>query len=49
MRYLLLCLTFILTASIPAAAAHGEGGVDVKEIVLGHMEGDCARTYGRCL
>ena len=37
MRYLLLCLTFILTASIPAAAAHGEGGVDVKEIVLGHM------------
>lgn len=36
MRYLLLCLTFLLTAVAPVSASESEG-VDVKEIVLGHM------------
>ena len=34
--YLLLCLTFLAGTSTQARAAEGEG-VDVKEIVLGHM------------
>lgn len=34
--YLLLCLAFLAGTSIQARAAEGEG-VDVKEIVLGHM------------
>lgn len=36
MKYLLLCLTFLLTVTTPVSASSGEG-VDVKEIVLGHM------------
>ena len=36
MRYLLLCLTFLLAASAPVAASESEG-IDVKEIVLGHL------------
>lgn len=36
MRYLLLCLAFLLTVATPVAASDGEG-IDVKEIVLGHM------------
>lgn len=37
MRYLLLCLTFLLAAGTPARAAADGAKVDVKEIVLGHM------------
>lgn len=36
MRYLLLCLTFLLAVGTPVSANESEG-VDVKEIVLGHM------------
>ena len=36
MRYLLLCLTLFLFVGTPVSAHEGEG-VDVKEIVLGHM------------
>ena len=36
MRYLLLCLTFLLSVGASASTKSGEG-VDVKEIVLGHM------------
>jgi len=36
MRYLLLCLTLFLSVGTPVSANEGEG-VDVKEIVLGHM------------
>ncbi len=36
MRYLLLSLALILTVSVPMQGKEGEG-VDVKEIVLGHM------------
>ena len=36
MRYLLLCLTFLFAVGTPVSASEGEG-VDVKEIVLGHL------------
>ena len=36
MRYLLLCLTFLFAAGTPLSASESEG-VDVKEIVLGHL------------
>lgn len=36
-KHLLLCLTLLLASHVPVLAAHGDG-VDVKEIVLGHME-----------
>lgn len=36
MRYLLLSLTMLLTLGMPLSASESEG-VDVKEIVLGHM------------
>ncbi|MBR5929518.1 MAG: F0F1 ATP synthase subunit A, partial [Prevotella sp.] len=36
MRYLLLCLTFLLTTATPVSASESEG-IDVKEIVLGHL------------
>ena len=38
MRYLLLSLTLLLTGLVPTQASHSESeGIDVKEIVLGHM------------
>ncbi len=37
MRYLLLCLILLLGFNVPAQGAHDGEGVDVKEIVLGHM------------
>ena len=36
MRYLLLCLTFLFTVGTPLSASESEG-IDVKEIVLGHL------------
>ena len=36
MRYLLLCLTLLLAVGTPVSANEREG-VDVKEIVLGHL------------
>ena len=36
MRYLLLCLTFLFAVGTPVSASESEG-VDVKEIVLGHL------------
>ena len=34
MRYLLLCLTFLLATATPVSASESDG-IDVKEIVLG--------------
>ena len=36
MRFILLGLVLLLTTALPARASEGEG-IDVKEIVLGHM------------
>ena len=36
MRYLLLCLTFLLATATPVSASESDG-IDVKEIVLGHL------------
>ena len=36
MKYLLLCLTFLLAAATPVEASESDG-IDVKEIVLGHL------------
>ena len=36
MRYLLLCLTFLFAVGTPVSASESEG-IDVKEIVLGHL------------
>ncbi len=36
MRYLLLCLTFLLSTATPVSASESDG-IDVKEIVLGHL------------
>ena len=36
MRYLLLCLTFLFAVGTPLSASESEG-IDVKEIVLGHL------------